>query len=72
MDTTSLLIQWKSLKAVLLGSFIHIGAHLKKERSAAIVAAIQKLRNLETAHKHTPTVETLTEVSSARSQLREL
>lgn len=71
-DDTSPPMKWEALKAVLRGRFIQMGARMKKERSTAIVTAVHKLRTLETTHKRSPTVELLTEVSSARTQLREL
>ncbi|XP_075715534.1 uncharacterized protein LOC142750416 [Rhinoderma darwinii] len=71
-DTTALPLQWEALKCVLRGVLIQHGSRLEREKGAQMTKLLDKINVLETQHKRTQLLTTLSDLGLARNQLMEL
>lgn len=63
---------WEAHKVVVRGTFIQEASRLKKERTTQILACINKVRTLETAHKASLAANLLPDLTTARLELASL
>lgn len=71
-DTTSLPIQWETLKCVLRGLFRKHGVRLKKEKENRVSLLLKDISKLKKLHKQNLTSEDLVILTDKRIQFQTL
>lgn len=69
-DTTTLPLQWETLKSVLWGLFIKHRTKLKADKSCKISYLLKDISALENTHKQNPTLENIILFTDKRIELQ--